>query len=283
MTKFPKPSNSDKLKILSLILVWVALFAPIFPKLIRDWLDHSDNSHGFIVPIMAGYLAWQRKGKLLSATINSSISGGIFLSLTLAVYVLSYAGGIAFVSRVALVLSLFGLVWCSYGKDITKIFTFPILFLLFMIPVPYSLMSEVSLPLQLIATRLAAYLINLCSIPVYREGNMLYFVGTQLEVAEACSGIRSIMSLTMLAFVFASMLPAGWEKKAILIASAVPVAILANIIRITGTGILAHFYGDKVARGFLHEFSGIIVFAFGFVVMLWLFTLFNRKKDVHVK
>lgn len=275
--------NSDKLKIAILLLFWVLVFSPLFPELVRDWLSHSDNSHGFIVPIMAGYLAWQRKVQLFSATTSSSLFGGAFLFLTLAGYLLSYAGGIAFTSRVALVLSLLGLLWCSQGKDIAKILAFPILFLLFMIPVPYSLMSEVSLPLQLVATRISADLIDICSIPVYREGNMLYFVGTQLEVAEACSGIRSIMSLTMLAFIFASMLRSGWGKKAVLVALAIPIAMVANIIRITGTGVLAHFYGDKVARGFLHEFSGMVVFAFGFVVLLGIFALISGKKSADVK
>lgn len=276
------PKN-DKIKLAILLLLWVMAFIPIFPELVRAWFSHSDNSHGFIVPIMAGYLAWQRKAQLLSATTDSSFWGGVFLFLTLAGYFLSYAGGIAFFSRVALVLSLLGLIWCCLGKNLTKILAFPVLFLLFMIPVPYSLMSEVSPPLQLVATRISASLIDICSIPVYREGNMLYFVGTQLEVAEACSGIRSIMSLTMLSVIFASMLRSGWGRKALLMACVVPVAMLANIIRITGTGILAHYYGSKVARGFLHEFSGIVVFTFGFVVLLGIFAFMNGKKDANVK
>jgi len=176
-----------------------------------------------------------------------------------------------------------GLIWCSLGTGFARILAFPVLFLLFMIPVPYSLLGTVSLPLQLMATKVSAALIQAGGIPVYREGNMLYFVGTQLEVAEACSGIRSIMSLTMLAFVFAAMLPGGWKKKAVLVVSAIPIAMLANIIRISGTGILAHFFGDKVARGFLHEFSGIAIFIFGFAVLLGVFAVLNRKKgeDVH--
>jgi exosortase len=182
-----------------------------------------------------------------------------------------------------MVLSLLGLVWCCLGAEKTKFLAFPVLFLLFMIPVPYSLMGSISLPLQLLSTRVSATLIDACTIPVYREGNMLYFTNTQLEVAEACSGIRSIMSLTMLAVVFGSMVKEGWEKRAILVASAVPIAMLANIIRIFGTGILAHYYGDKVARGFLHEFSGLVVFAFGFAALLGIFTLVNRKKRTDVK
>lgn len=269
---------NDKMKIAIILFLWALVFSPVYPELVRDWLSHSDNSHGFLVPIITGYFIWQRKEKLQSAMIGGSVWGGVVLFLALMLYVLSYGGGAAFSSRVALVLSLMGLIWCCMGRELIKILAFPVLFLLFMIPVPYSLMKMVSLPLQLMATRVSANLIETCSIPVYREGNMLYFMNTQLEVAEACSGIRSIMSLTMLAVIFASMSRGGWKRKAILVVSAIPLAILANIIRISGTGIMAHFWGDKVARGFLHEFSGIAIFAFGFVVLLGIFTVINRGK-----
>jgi len=283
VTIFAEASRQDKLKLLSLILLWAALFAPVYPDMVREWSDHSDNSHGFIVPFMAGYFAWERIKQLNSAAISSSWWGCAMLFLSLTLYLLSYAGGLAFPARVTIVLSLFGLVWCTLGSQIIRIMAFPILFLLFMIPVPYSLLSLVSAPLQLVATKISANLIGACSIPVYREGNMLYFVGTQLEVAEACSGIRSIMSLTMLAFAFASMSSSGWKSRAVLILSAIPIALVANMIRITGTGVLAHFYGDKVARGFLHEFSGIAIFAFGFIALLGVFKFINRKKCEDVK
>ena len=266
-----------------LLSLWALLFSPIYPEMVRSWLGHSDNSHGCIVPVMAGYFAWQRKEQVRSATISSSWWGANLLVLSLALYVLSYAGGIAAPARVAMVLSLLGLVWFCLGREMTRVLAFPILFLLFMIPVPNSLMGLVSLPLQLLATRISADMISLCSIPVYREGNMLFFMGTQLEVAEACSGIRSMMALTMIACALASMVTNGWLKKMLLIGAAVPIAMMANILRISGTGVLAHFFGARVARGFLHEFSGLLVFAFGLVALLGIFTLITRKKcaDVH--
>lgn len=283
MTVFAEISNRDKFKLVSLILLWGTLFAPVYPDMVREWAGHSDNSHGFLVPFMAGYFVWGKKKQLNFAAISSSWWGCVVLFLALSVYLLSYAGGLVFPARVAMVLSLYGLIWLTLGSGIIRILAFPILFLLFMIPVPYSLLSLVSAPLQLMATKISANVIGACSIPVFREGNMLYFVGSQLEVAEACSGIRSIMSLTMIAFAFANMSRAGWKGRTILILSAIPLAIVANIIRIAGTGVLAHFYGDKVARGFLHEFSGIAIFVFGFMALLGVFTLINRKKIADVK
>jgi exosortase len=282
MTLLKEISGSDKLKALSLILFWLALFAPIYPLMVQDWLANSDNSHGFIVPLVACYFAWDRINRLKLATMGSSWWGCLILIFSLSFYVVSYAGGLVFPARIAMVFSLFGLIWCMLGSEIIRIMAFPVMFLVFMVPVPNSLINLVSGPLQLFATKISANLIDRCTVPVFREGNMLYFVGTQLEVAEACSGIRSIMALSMLAFAFASLCHSGWKSKAALILSAIPIAMVANITRVTGTGILAHFFGDKVARGFLHEFSGIVVFILGFVVLFGIFTLINRKSRTDV-
>jgi exosortase len=145
-----------------------------------------------------------------------------------------------------------------------------------MVPVPDTVLNLVAFPLQLMATKVSAGLINFCSIPVYREGNMLYFLQTQLEVAEACSGIRSIMSLTMLSVIFAYIATGSRWRQAMLVFSAIPIAMIANIVRVTGTGVLAHFFGDQVARGFLHEFSGIAVFLFGLMALFMEFKLLQR-------
>jgi len=270
-------SKNDKIKIMILIVLWVVTFYPLYPELVHEWLGNSDNSHAFIVPFIAMYFVLQRKNALQFARVSTSIWGWWLLALSLLAYIVSSAGGVAFPARVAMVTSLFGLVWFCLGKEFIQKLAFPIAFLLFMVPVPYSLISLVSLPLQLMATDVSAALIGNCSIPVYREGNMLYFIQTQLEVAEACSGIRSIMSLTMISLIFCFLSRDGWWRRAILVIAAIPIAIVANIFRVTGTGVLAHFYGDGVARGFLHEFSGIAIFVFGFAVLFAVFFLVNRN------
>lgn len=271
-------SKNDKIKIAILFLVWMAVFGPIYPELIRDWLGHSDNSHAFLVPFVSLFFVWQKKDELRSSLIESSAWGGLLLVISLFVYVISYAGGLAFPARGAMVFSLAGLVWFCFGNAVFRLLSFPIGFLLFMVPAPYSLISLVSMPLQLMASKVSAALIQNCSIPVYREGNMLFFVQTQLEVAEACSGIRSIMALTMVSLMFCYLSRKGWWRRAIIVAAAIPIALAANIVRVTGTGILAHFYGDQVAKGFLHEFSGLAVFAFGLVMLFAVFSTVNRKK-----
>lgn len=270
-------SKNDKIKIVILILIWGVAFYPLYPELLREWLENSDNSHAFIVPLITIYFVWQKKNELQQARIATSAWGGWLLSVSLLVYIVSSAGGLAFPARVSMVSSLLGVVWFCLGNEFIQRLAFPIAFLFFMVPVPYSLISLVSLPLQLMATDVSAGIIGKCAIPVYREGNMLYFVQTQLEVAEACSGIRSLMSLTMISLIFCFLSRDGWWRKAVLVIAAIPIAIVANIFRVTGTGVLAHFYGDRVARGFLHEFSGIAIFLFGFALLFAVFFLVNGK------
>jgi exosortase len=145
-----------------------------------------------------------------------------------------------------------------------------------MVPVPQSIYSHFAFPLQLLASKVSSTLLNLMSIPVFREGNMLHFARTQLEVAEACSGLRSITAYVMLSVLFAYLMKNVWWKKAVLVFLAIPMAFLVNIIRVTGTGVLAHIFGGEIAKGFLHDFSGMVVFALGIVLMATVFVCMQK-------
>lgn len=259
-----------------LLVLWLVAFIPVYPRLVWTWLNHSDNSHGLLVPFVSVYFIWQERAKFKEIKISHSNWGIIILIISMGFYLLSYAGGVAVVSRAMIVSSLIGLVLSALGKEVFGLLSFPLLYLFFMVPVPESILLLVAFPLQLFATKISTFIIQVFSIPAYREGNMLYFAQTHLEIAEACSGIRSIMSFGMLSFIFAYMMDKIWWKRIILVLSTIPLALFANIVRVTGTGILAHFYGSKVALGFLHEFSGLVVFAFGFVLLLGEFLLLNK-------
>lgn len=267
---------NGSMRCLILTVLFGAVFFPVFPGLVRSWFSSPDSSHGLLVLPVAIYLVWSRRQQLADVEFSSSGWGLSLLVVSLLAYLLALVGGISFVARVMLVFSLMGLVLYLYGGGVFRTLLFPLAFLLFMVPVPVSVVSLVSLPLQSFATAISASLIRFCSIPVLREGNMLFFVQTQLEVAEACSGIRSIVAMVMLSSLFVYFSRHGRRVNVILLCSAIPIAMLANIMRISGTGVLAHFFGDQVARGFLHEFSGMAVFIFGLLV-LWLeFLLLTR-------
>jgi exosortase len=270
--------NKTSVRFLILLVLSLAAFIPVYPMLVWTWLNHSDNSHGILVPLVSAYFIWQKKKELQLSEISNFNWGGVILAISMGLYLLSYAGGVAVVSRAMIVSSLVGLVMFTLGKEIFSLLAFPLLYLFFMVPVPDSILGLVALPLQLFATKVSTFLIHAVSIPAYREGNMLYFAQTHLEVAEACSGIRSIMSFGMLSFIFAYMMDRVWWKRIFIVLSTIPLALIANIVRVTGTGILAHFYGAKFALGFLHEFSGLVVFAFGFVLLLGEFILLNKVR-----
>jgi len=278
--KFVIGSNQENLgsKFLILLALWFICFLPVYSELVKTWLNHSDNSHGILVPLISLYFIWQKREGFQRVRISNTNWGGVILAGSLGLYLLSYAGGIAVIQRSMIILSLIGLVILTLGKTFFTLLAFPLFFLFFMVPVPDSILGLVAFPLQLFATEVSAVSLHLFSIPAYREGNMLYFAQTQLEVAEACSGIRSIMSFGMLSFIFAYMMDRIWWKRTLIVLSTIPLALFANIVRVTGTGALAHFYGDKVARGFLHEFSGLAVFGFGFVLLLGEYILLNKIK-----
>ncbi len=271
------PTNTI-LKFCVLLILWAIAFIPVYPYLFTTWLNHSNNSHGILVPFISAYLIWQLRDKLKNAPIAGSKWGIIILCVSMLLYVLSLAGAVAFISRSMIVFSLTGIVLSNFGKAIFSIIKFPLFYLLFMVPVPVTIYGLAAFPLQLFATKVSMFLIHALSIPVYREGNMLYFATTQLEVAEACSGLRSMTAFIMLGFLFAYMMDKHWRNRIVVILSAIPLAIFANIVRVTGTGILAHFYGAKPALSFLHEFSGLAVFAFGFVLLFLEFSLLNKCK-----
>jgi len=256
----------------------LAVFSPVLPELWTIWWEDSNNSHGLLVPVIAVYLAWIKRDQFRGLAIRSSGWGFGLLVFALLLYLFGLRLHLALPARVALVLTAAGLVWWNFGSAVVRCLWFPLAFLGFMIPVPDTLSGIIAFPLQLFASSASAQLITLLGIPVLREGTMLYFAQAALEVAEACSGIRSMVSYLLLGTLFAHLggNETGRTQKAILILSTIPLALMVNIVRVVGTGILAAFFGSRVARGFLHEFSGFVVFGLGFL-LLWGETALLRR------
>jgi len=259
---------TTNLKFSILLVCWAAAFLPVYPELFDTWLHNSNNSHGLLIPFISLFLIYQKKEKLKDTPLSSSKIGGIILIASMAIYIVSYVGALAVVSRIMIVSSLIGLVLYALGNKKFAQIRFPLLLLFLMVPVPDSIYSLVAFPLQLFATKVSTGLIQALGIPAYREGNIVYFLHMQLEVAQACSGLRSMMAFIVLGVIFAHMMTnANRIRRALLLMSTVPFALCVNIIRVTSTGILAHQYGDSVAKGFLHEFSGLFVFTLGFMLL----------------
>jgi exosortase len=246
------------------------LYWDVIAKLLHDW-QHDDNySHGFLIVPISLYFAWERRDRLAAATRMPSWLGLVLLLGSLATLVAGVLGAELFLTRVSIVGVVAGTVLFMLGWQHLRILTLPILFLLLMIPIPAIIFNQIAFPLQLLASRFGEVTLQAFHIPVLREGNVITLANTQLEVAEACSGIRSLISLLTLGIVYGYFVhPSAWVRTVIALAT-IPVAILANGLRVAGTGVAAHYYGPAAAEGFFHTFSGWLVFlvAFGMLFVI---------------
>ncbi len=249
-------------------LAFLYVYASVLPPLIADWSDDPNYSHGFLVPLLSAYFVWERRQKLQQVRRQPSGWGMLVLLTGLAILCLGNIGAELFLMRVSMLVVLTGLVLYLLGWQYLRVLAFPLLFLLFMIPLPAIVLNAVAFPLQLLAAKLSTYSLQLVNLPVYREGNIIFLPHTTLEIVEACSGIRSLVSLAALAVVFACVTQSRLVKRWFLCLSAVPIALIANAFRIWGTGVLAHVYGTQVAEGFYHTFAGWLVFVVAFALLL---------------
>jgi exosortase len=250
--------NTAALAALLATLVW--LYWNVAQGLVRQWASDGDYSHGFFVVPLAAFFAWERRDALRRAVRRPSALGLVVLVISLLCYVAGLFGSELFLTRVSLIGVAAGLVLFIAGIEHARILAFPILFLLLMVPLPEIIFSRITFPLQMVASQLGEAAIGTSGIPVVREGNVLYLPGRALEVAEACSGIRSLMTLLMLAIVLGYFTERRVGVRLALVVAAVPIAVLANAIRVAGTGLTSYWVSPAAAEGFFHSFSGWIVF-----------------------
>jgi exosortase len=272
--------NSNIFQFTFLFLLLIVLFSPVYSSLFHDWFFYNNNSHGILIPFISLYFIWRSRHAINLEEAEISYTGlGIFL-FGLLLYLIGYAGRIEFLSRISFVTAIIGFVLYNFGFHVFKKIAFPLCFLYLMIPIPVSIESIVSFRLQLWATRISSSIIEAFFIPVIREGNILKFSNCSLEVAEACSGIRSLTAYITLACIFGYLMKGSLMRRSLLILIAVPLAFLVNIVRVVGTGLLAARFGPKVAMGFLHEFSGILVFILGFFIFYIIFRFIEKKEEI---
>jgi exosortase len=243
------------------------LYIPVLTALVADWWDDPDYSHGFVVPLLSAYFGWKRRQQLAETALQPRWWGCGVLLCGLSMLVLGTVGAELFVMRSSLVVVIAGVVWFRLGWQHLKLLAFPIAFLQFMIPLPEILLNTIAFPLQLLAAKLSTASLQMIGLPVFRDGNIISLPHITLEIVEACSGLRSLVSLLALAVVFAYLSHRQIWKRVTLVVSAIPIALVANAFRIWGTGVLAHHYGSQVAEGFYHTFAGWLVFVVAFALM----------------
>ena len=252
-----------------LSLLVAVLFFDIVSALVADWDRDPDSSHGFLVPFIAGYFVWQRRETLRRISITPSYwGGGAVLGMGLGLLVFGSIGAEYFTQRISLIVVIAGIVLLILGREYLRALAFPIAFLFFMVPLPTIILNSIAFPLQMFAAKTATASLFCLGIPVLREGNVIVLSQTTLEVAEACSGIRSLQALLALGAVYAYFTQSTRWKQWLLVGLTIPIAIAANAFRVSGTGILAHYWGLEVAEGFYHTLSGLIIFGVAFALLL---------------
>ena len=260
-----------------LSVVVIAIYYQVVAKLVSDWYTNPDFSHGFLVAPFALYVLWEKRKVLRDTPIRQTWSGVWLIVAAIFVLFMGVYGAELFLSRLSLVMLLGGIVWTLCGRAMLREVRFAILVLLLAIPIPAVLFNQITFPLQLLASRMASSLLPLFGVPVLRDGNIIQLPSMQLEVAEACSGIRSLMSLFAVAVFYGYFLERGTWRRVILALASIPIAVFANSARIVGTGLCVQYWNPDKAVGFFHEFSGWLMFIISLSCLYLVHSLMRLK------
>ncbi len=261
----------------TLLLAIFVLYFPFLKSLFEDWGTNDNYSHGYFIPAITVYMIYSLRKELARTPIVPSVAGIFLILCGLMILIIAKIGSEFFLQRFSLIVVLLGLVYFLCGPAYLKKLAIPILYLIFMIPLPAIIWNKIAFPMQLFGSYLTEQVIYLTGIPVYREGNVLHLAETTLEVVAACSGLRSLVTMFALSGALAFLSTLSKFKKWVLFFAAAPIAIFANIVRLTATAILASLYGSEVAHGFLHDFSGILIFVLGMSMLIGVNNLLSRN------
>lgn len=278
-TGFLSALSADRLWFAALFFMIGALYHRVVYYMAVEWYTDSNFSHGFIVPVISGYFAYMRWDELKEAEVRPSNAGAAVILLGLLMLLAGFAATEFFTMRSSLIVVLAGMVIFFFGKKVMRLMAMPMAYLFFMVPLPYVIYDAVAFPLKLLIAKYSVLILKAVGIAVWREGNIISFPNLELEVADACSGVRSLLSLLALGVAFAVFSQKGIVKKLVLVLSAIPVAIFANGARVVATGILAQYMGESAAQGFFHEFAGMAVFALAVAMLIGIGMLLRRIGD----
>lgn len=274
-----KGSLSLQVWMWQLIILVIAIglvYFSILGRLGRQWIDDDNYSHGFFVPLFVAFVVWQKRAKLRDLPLRPAWFGLIIIAGALVTLIVGVIGAELFLSRSSLVLLLGGFVIFFLGWAHFRNLLFPWACLFLAIPLPAIIFNQIAFPLQLLASRLASGSLEFVGVPVLREGNVIRLPAMTLEVVEACSGIRSLVSLGTLTIIYGYLLEPRVFRRILLALGAIPVAVLANAFRIMGTGLMGQYWSAQKAEGFFHTFSGWIIF----VLSLCLLYLFHQALNL---
>ena len=253
------------IKFLSCAALLVIAYIPTIRWMIERWMQNeSYYSHGFLIPIISLFVAWQRKDVIGKAKVSSEMAGLWIAALGIIIHIICATLRVYFISGFSLVFVLYGMVLFFFGREVMRQLVFPIFFLLAMVPLPLVLISNLTVKLKLFAAQCSTFILNHIGFPSVRDGSIIRMPNSYIAVEAPCSGLRSLIALITLGLLFAFAMKTSYLKKALVLLSAVPIAIAANILRIILLATVNDLYGEKIAMGFFHDFTGFLVFVVAF-------------------
>ena len=259
-----------------LVAALALVYLPTLRVLAKTWWTDADYSFGLFIPFIVLFFLWRMRDDLRRRPAEPTRLGLLVIVVSQIIYLVGYLGAEFFLQGFSFIALLAGLILATRGWATFRKASFLLLLLLLSIRLPAIILNAVTFPLQLVASSWAESILHLLNIPVFREGNVLILDKITLNVAEACSGLRSLASLVTAAVVVAYFLPSRWWLRVIFVLSTIPIALAANAFRVAGTGMLGEFVGQKWASGFLHLFSGWLVFVAAFCLLCGEWALFQR-------
>jgi len=261
-----------------LAMLLIVLFAPVVSSLLGQWLEDENYRHGLLVPLISLFIFYQRREVLAGALSPRGAAAGWWVCLAAGILLIGgTAAGELMTQRLAIPTMLIGLALVFCGGRFVRAAAFPLLFLYMMVPLPYIIYYKIAFPLQLVSAKLSGALLDLLGVSVIRHGNVLLLPNYSLEVVAACSGLRSLMTMITLALVIGAVAELPTRRRWLLVAVAVPAAVLANMARLMITALGAYLLSPAFADGFLHTFSGLVVFVTGLLVLLAAYFVLRRE------
>jgi len=251
--------------ILAGLSLW--LYSSTLAHLVGQWRNDPNFSHGFFVPLFSAFVIWQERDRLARIIPQPSWSGLIVLAAGMGLLIVGRLGAELFLDGSSLLLVVAGIVILFHGWNLFRAVLFPWGFLLMMIPIPTIVFNQITFPLQLLTSKVAATVLPVLGVPILREGNVINLPSMALEVAEACSGIRSLMSLVTLAIIYGYLMEKRLWVRWLLAFASVPITIAANDVRIIGTGLLVQYWDPEMAEGYFHASWGWIIFVVSLIML----------------
>jgi len=259
-----------------LVVVISVTYAPVLGGLVKDWIHDPNYNHGLLIPLISGYLIWKSRGRFRSGKMTPSAYGLAGLLVAVVMLVVGTAGAEVFTQRLSLILLLSFLLLFLYGRESFRVAAFPLAFLFFAIPLPYVIYYSLTSPMQAWAAKCAVFGLKSVGVQAINQGNIIHLPEGSLEVAEACSGIRSLYAFLALgALVAHAAAISVWGRLAVF-SMTIPLAVAGNAIRVWGSGLGVYLFGPDFAKGTVHELFGLMVFS----VSLCVFVLFRKAAKI---